>query len=71
MRKITNIKLPEAEDSEDEKNLYSLTLDENGIIISIDKSSKKKSSDDENCCGNWVSHKERCLPINGVKVFHL
>ena len=44
MRKITNIKLPEAENSEDENNLYSLGLDENGTIISIDICSKKKSS---------------------------
>ena len=65
MRKITNIKLPEAENSEDENNLYSLGLDENGIIISIDKSSKKKSSCDEDWCGDWLSPRAIDLQING------
>ena len=47
MREITNTKLPGTENSEDEKNLYSLGLYENGIIIIfIDTISKKKSSYD-------------------------
>ena len=65
MRKIINIKLPEAENSKDENNLYSLGLDENGIIISIDKSSKKESSYDEDWCGDWVSPRAIDLQING------
>ena len=65
MRKITNIKLPEAENSEDQNNLYSLDLDENGFIISIDKSSKKKSSYDEDWCGDWLSPRAIDLQING------
>ena len=65
MRKITNIKLPEAENTEDKNNLYSLGLDENGIIISIDKCSKKKSSFDEDCCGDWISPRAIDLSING------
>ena len=55
MRKICNIKLPEAENSEDANNLYSLGLDEHGIIISIDKSSKKKSSYNEDWFFDWLS----------------
>jgi len=65
MRKIINIKLPEAENSKDENNLYSLGLDENGIIISIDKSSQKESSYDEDWCGDWVSPRAIDLQING------
>ena len=65
MRKIANIKLPEAENSEDENNLYSLVLDENGIIISIDKSSKKESSYDEDWHGDWLSPRAIDLQING------
>ena len=65
MRKITNIKLPEAENSEDENNLYSLALDENGIIISINKSSKKKSSYDEDWGGDWLSPRAIDLQLNG------
>jgi len=42
MRKITNIKVPQPDKSEDENNLFSLVLDEQGIILSIDKSSNKK-----------------------------
>ena len=65
MRKITNIKLPEAENTEDKNNLYSLGLDENGIIISIDKSSKNKSSYHEDWCGDWLSPRAIDLQING------
>ena len=35
MRKITNIKVPQPDKSEDEKNLFSLVLDENGFILSL------------------------------------
>ncbi len=65
MRKITNIKLPEAYNSEDENDLYSLLLDENGIIISINKSSKKESSYDEDWSGDWLSPRAIDLQING------
>ena len=65
MRKITNIKLPEAFNSKDENNLYSLVLDENGIIISINKCTKKDSGYDEDWCGNWVSPRAIDLQING------
>ena len=65
MRKITNIKLPEVENSQDENNLYSLGLDENGVILSIDKSSKNESSFDEDWCGDWVSPRAIDLQING------
>ena len=65
MRKITNIKLPEADNSEDENNLFSLVLDKNGIIISIDKSSRKESSYDEDWGGDWLSPRAIDLQING------
>jgi len=65
MRKITNIKLPEADNSEDDNNLYSLVLDENGIIISIDKSSNMESSFDEDWFGDWLSPRAIDLQING------
>ena len=55
MRKITNIKVPQPEKSEDEKNLFSLVLDEHGIILSIDKTCKKESSYDEDWHGDWLS----------------
>ena len=51
MKRIANIKLLEIENSEDENNLYLLELYENGIIIYIDKSFKKKSSYYEDWCG--------------------
>ena len=47
MRKIINIKLPQPDKSEDENSLFSLVLDEHGIILSIDKSSNRKSIYDE------------------------
>ena len=65
MRKITNIKLPEVEKGEEENNLYSLVLDEDGIIISIDKSSKKQSNYDEDWDGDWLSPRAIDLQING------
>ena len=65
MRKITNIKLPGADNSEDENNLFSLVLDKNGIIISIDKSSRKESSYDEDWGGDWLSPRAIDLQING------
>ena len=65
MRKITNIKLPEGDKSEDENNLYSLFLDENGIITSINNSSNKESSYDENWQGDWLSPRAIDLQING------
>ena len=65
MRKITNIKVPQPEKSEDEKNLFSLVLDEHGIILSIDKTCKKESSYDEDWHGDWLSPRAIDLQING------
>ena len=65
MRKITNIKLPEAFNSKGDNNLYSLVLDENGVIISIDKCTKKDLGFDEDWCGDWVSPRAIDLQING------
>ena len=65
MRKITNIKLPQPDKSEDENNLFSLVLDEHGIILSIDKSSNRKSIYDEDWCGDWLSPRAIDLQING------
>ncbi len=65
MRKITNIKLPQPDKSEDENNLFSLVLDEHGIIDSIDKSSKRKSIYDEDWGGDWLSPRAIDLQING------
>ncbi len=65
MRKITNIKLPQPDKSEDENNLFSLVLDENGIILSIDKSSTRESIYDEDWCGDWLSPRAIDLQING------
>ena len=65
MRKITNIKVPQPEKSEDENNLFSLVLDEHGIILSIYKSVKRKSSFDEDWCGDWLSPRAIDLQING------
>ena len=65
MRKINNIKLPEADNSQDENHFYSLVLDENGIVISIDKSPKKESSNDEDWSGDWLSPRAIDLQING------
>ncbi len=65
MRKIKNIKLPQPVKSEDENNLFSLVLDEHGIILSIDKSSKSKSIYDEDWCGDWLSPRAIDLQING------
>ena len=53
MRKITNIKVPQPDKSEDENNLFSLILDEHGIIVSIDKTCKRESSYDE-CLGSLL-----------------
>ena len=53
MRKITNIKVPQPDKSEDENNLFSLVLDEHGIILSIDKTCKRESSYDE-CLGSLL-----------------
>ncbi len=65
MRKITNLKVPQADKSEDENNLFSMVLDENGIILSIDKTSKMESSYDEDWCGDWLSPRAIDLQING------
>ncbi len=65
MRKITNIKVPQPDKSEDENNLFSLVLDEQGIILSIDKSSNRKSIYDEDWCGDWLSPRAIDLQING------
>ena len=65
MRKITNIRVPQPEKNEDENNLFSLILDEHGIIQSIDKSSKWDSSYDEDWCGDWLSPRAIDLQING------
>ena len=65
MRKIINIKVPHPDKSEDENNLFSLVLDEHGIILSIDKSSKRESSYDEDWCGDWISPRAIDLQING------
>ena len=65
MRKITNIKVPQPEKSEDEKNLFSLVLDEHGIILSIDKTCKKESNYDEDWHGDWLSPSAIDLQMNG------
>ena len=65
MRKITNIRVPQPDKNEDENNLFSLILDEHGIIQSIDKSSKRDSSYDEDWCGDWLSPRAIDLQING------
>ena len=65
MRKITNIKLPQPDKHEDENNLFSVVLDEHGIILSIDKSSNRTSSFDEDWCGDWLSPRAIDLQING------
>ena len=65
MRKITNIKVPQPDKSEDENNLFSLVLDEHGIILSIDKSAKRESSYDEDWNGDWLSPRAIDLQING------
>ena len=65
MRKIKNIRVPQPDKNEDENNLFSLILDEHGIIQSIDKSSKWDSSYDEDWCGDWLSPRAIDLQING------
>ncbi len=65
MKKINNIKLPEADKSKEKNNLYSLLLDENGIIISIDKSFKNETNCDEDWCGDCLSPRAIDLQING------
>ena len=65
MRKITNIRVPQPDKNEDENNLFSLILDEHGIIQSIDKSFKWDSSYDEDWCGDWLSPRAIDLQING------
>ena len=65
MRKITNIRVPQPDKNEDENNLFSLILDEHGIIQSIDKMSKWDSSYDEDWCGDWLSPRAIDLQING------
>jgi len=65
MRKITNIKVPQPDKSEDENNLFSLVLDEHGNILSIDKSANRESSYDEDWCGDWLSPRAIDLQING------
>ena len=62
---ITNIKVPHPDKSKDENNLFSLVLDEHGIILSIDKNSKRESSFDEDWCGDWLSPRAIDLQING------
>ncbi len=64
MRKIKNITLPVPSNTEDENNLYSLILDENQTIISIDKSSNQISSCDEDWLGDWKSPRAVELQIN-------
>ena len=65
MRQITNVKLPEASNGQDVNNLYSLVLDKNGIIICIDKVTKKGSGCDEDWYGDWLSPRAIDLQING------
>ena len=65
MRKITNIKVPQPDKSEDANNLFSLILDEHGNILSIDKSANRESSYDEDWCGDWLSPRAIDLQING------
>ena len=65
MKKIKNIRVPQPDKNEDENNLFSLILDEHGIIQSIDKSSKWDSSYDEDWCGDWLSPRAIDLQING------
>ena len=65
MKKITNIRLPEVTNREDEDNLYSLLLDENGIIVSIQKCSNQESNYDEDWHGDWLSPRAIDLQING------
>ena len=65
MRKITNIKVPQPDKSEDENNLFSLILDEHGNILSIYKSANRESSYDEDWCGDWLSPRAIDLQING------
>ncbi len=65
MKKIKNIRVPQPDKNEDENNLFSLILDEYGIIQSIDKSSKSDSSYDEDWCGDWLSPRAIDLQING------
>ena len=65
MRKVKNIRVPQPDKNEDENNLFSLILDEHGIIQSIDKSSKWDSSYDEDWCGDWLSPRAIDLQING------
>ena len=65
MEKIKNIRVPQPDKNEDENNLFSLILDEHGIIQSIDKSSKWDSSYDEDWCGDWLSPRAIDLQING------
>ena len=65
MKKIKNIRVPQPDKNEDENNLFSLILDEHGIIQSIDKMSKWDSSYDEDWCGDWLSPRAIDLQING------
>ena len=65
MRKITNVKVPQPDNSGDENNLFSLVLDENGIILSVDKSSKKESIYEEDWFGDWLSPRAIDLQVNG------
>ena len=65
MRKISNIKVPQPQTSADENNLFSLVLDDYGIILSIDKCSKRESNYDEDWCGDWLSPRAIDLQING------
>ena len=65
MKKIKNIRVPQPDKNEDENNLFSLILDEHGIIQSIDKSSKWDSNYDEDWCGDWLSPRAIDLQING------
>ncbi len=65
MRKIINIKVPQPVKSEDENNLFSLVLDDHGIILSIEKCAKKEFSYDEDWFGDWLSPRAIDLQING------
>ena len=65
MRKINNIKLPQPEYIPGKNNLWSMIVDDDGIIISIDRSSLDESNFTEDWGGNWISPRAIDLQING------
>ena len=65
MRKITNIKIPEPENVQNETSFYSLVLDEHEIIIAIDECTQQESSHEEDWQGDWISPRAIDLQING------